>query len=79
MLLGAIAAYAIYKRTIGDKQDITVTTKLADFEMAVVIQGLEDYIVVERDDVLLICKKDDEQNIRQYVNDVKINKGDKYV
>ncbi|MBL7927812.1 MAG: mannose-1-phosphate guanylyltransferase [Bacteroidia bacterium] len=45
----------------------------------VVIQGLEDYIVVERDDVLLICKKDDEQNIRQYVNDVKINKGDKYV
>jgi mannose-1-phosphate guanylyltransferase len=45
----------------------------------VVVQGLDDYIVVERDDVLLICKKNDEQNIRQYVNDVKINKGDKYV
>ncbi|MBL7927811.1 MAG: HlyD family secretion protein [Bacteroidia bacterium] len=39
LLLGAIAAYAIYKRTIGDKQDITVTTKLADFEMAVVTSG----------------------------------------
>jgi ammonia channel protein AmtB len=25
---------------------------------------------------LLICKKDDEQEIKQYVNDIKIKKGD---
>ena len=30
----------------------------------VVIQGLEDYIVVDQNDVLLICKKSEEQQIR---------------
>jgi mannose-1-phosphate guanylyltransferase len=45
----------------------------------VVIQGLENYIVVESDGILLICKKEDEQHIRTYVSDVKINRGEKYV
>ena len=45
----------------------------------VVIQGLDDYIIVEDEDVLLICRKDDEQQIRQIVADVKIEKGEKYV
>lgn len=45
----------------------------------VVLQGLNDYIVVESENVLLICRKHDEQQIRQFVNDVKINKGEKYV
>jgi mannose-1-phosphate guanylyltransferase len=45
----------------------------------VVMQGLEDYIVVESDGILLICKKEDEQQIRTFVNDVKIKKGDKFV
>ena len=45
----------------------------------VVIQGLNDYIVVDTDDVLLICKKEDEQQIKQLVNDLKINKVDKYI
>jgi len=44
-----------------------------------VIQGLHDYIVVESDNILLICKMTDEQHIRQYVNDVKIEKGEEYV
>ncbi len=44
-----------------------------------VMQGLEDYIVVEADNILLICKKKDEQQIRQFVNDVKAEKGDRYV
>jgi mannose-1-phosphate guanylyltransferase len=44
-----------------------------------VIQGLDDYIVVESDNVLLICRKKDEQQIRQFVNDVKLNKGEKFV
>lgn len=48
-------------------------------EKLVVLQGLEDYIVVEADKVLLICKKQDEQKIKQIVNDVKIRKGDKYI
>jgi mannose-1-phosphate guanylyltransferase len=45
----------------------------------VVLQGLEDYIVVESDGVLMVCKKEDEQQIRIFVNDVKVQKGDKYV
>jgi mannose-1-phosphate guanylyltransferase len=45
----------------------------------VVIQGLDDYIVVESDGILLICKKEDEQQIRTFVNDVRINKGEKFV
>ena len=44
-----------------------------------VIQGLKDYIVVENEDILLICRKEDEQNIRQIVNDVKSEKGEKFI
>lgn len=45
----------------------------------VVLQGLDDYIVVEDRGILLICRKNDEQQIRQFVNDVLIDKGEKYV
>lgn len=45
----------------------------------VVLQGLEDYIVVDTKDVLLICKKEKEQEIKEYVAEVKRNKGDKYL
>lgn len=45
----------------------------------VVLQGLDDYIVVEEDDTLLVCRKTDEQQIRQFVADVKVEKGDKFV
>jgi mannose-1-phosphate guanylyltransferase len=45
----------------------------------VVMQGLEDYIVVESDGILLICKKEDEQQIRTFVNDAKVLKGEKFV
>ncbi|MBL7923025.1 MAG: mannose-1-phosphate guanylyltransferase [Bacteroidia bacterium] len=45
----------------------------------VVLQGLDDYIVVESDNILLVCRKNDEQQIRQFVNDVKLQKGEKFV
>lgn len=45
----------------------------------VVLQGLEDYIIVDSDGILLVCKKEDEQEIKQYVNDVKLKLGDKYL
>lgn len=38
-----------------------------------VIQDLEGYIVAESDNVLLICKLEEEQRIRQFVNDVSVN------
>lgn len=45
----------------------------------VVVEGLQDYIVVESDNIILICKKQDEQRIRDFVNDVKLKKGEKFV
>lgn len=45
----------------------------------VVLQGLEDYIVVESEGILMICKKQDEQQIRNFVNDVKVKKGERFV
>ena len=45
----------------------------------VVLQGLEDFIIVETNDVLLICRMEDEQKIRNIVNDVRIQRGDTYI
>jgi mannose-1-phosphate guanylyltransferase len=45
----------------------------------VVLQGMTDMIVVENDDILLICKQSDEQQIKRIVNDVKATKGEKFV
>jgi len=48
-------------------------------EKLVVIQGLSDFIVVDTDDVLLICPKEDEQKIKQIVNDLKVGKNARFV
>jgi mannose-1-phosphate guanylyltransferase len=45
----------------------------------VVLQGLDGYIVAESDGTLLVCRMEDEQQIRQFVTDVKVEKGDQYV
>ena len=44
-----------------------------------VIQGLEDYLIADTDNALLICKKDEEIEIRRYVNDVQVKLGDEFV
>lgn len=45
----------------------------------VVIQGLENCIVAESNGVLLICKLEDEQKIKHLVNEVRIEKGEKFL
>jgi len=45
----------------------------------VVVQGLDNVIVAESDNILLISPMKDEQNIRQIVNKVKIEKGEHFV
>ena len=45
----------------------------------VLLQGLSDYIIVDTKDVLMICKKEKEQDIKEYVAEVKRNKGDKHL
>jgi mannose-1-phosphate guanylyltransferase len=44
-----------------------------------VVQGLDDYIIVDTDDVLMICRKQDEQQIRSMVDEVKLRGGEKYI
>ena len=51
----------------------------ADNKKLVLLQGLEDFIVVDTKDVLLICKKDKEQEIKEYLAEVKRNKGDRFL
>ena len=44
-----------------------------------VLQGLDNYIIVDTNDVLLICKKEKEQDIKEYVAEVRKLKGDKFI
>ena len=45
----------------------------------IVASGLEGYIVADVDDALLIVPLEEEQKIKQYVNEVKSKYGDKYL
>ena len=45
----------------------------------VLLQGLHDYIIVDTKDVLLICQKEKEQEIKEYVAEVKRNMGDRFL
>ena len=59
--------------------DATKNMIHADNKKLVLIQGLDDFIVVDTKDVLLICRKDKEQEIKEYVAEVKRNKGDRFL
>jgi len=48
-------------------------------EKLAVIDDLDGYIVAEEDKVLLICKKENEQRIRQYVADVLVRFDGKFI
>jgi len=48
-------------------------------EKLVILQGLHDFIVVEANNTLLICPRDQEQNIKKVVADVKQQFGVKYI
>jgi len=72
-----------YGNTINSPQFLPFSTsncmiQIPENKLAV-IQGLDDYIVVDTEDVLLICRRSDEQNIRQMVDEVKMRGGDKYI
>ena len=42
----------------------------------VVIQGLKDCIVVQNGNIILVCRREDEQKIKQFVNEIKTEVGD---
>ncbi|MDR0743721.1 MAG: mannose-1-phosphate guanylyltransferase, partial [Tannerella sp.] len=43
-----------------------------------IVQGLKDYIVAENGNVLLICKKEDEQRIKQFMADTQLKYNDEF-
>jgi len=44
----------------------------------VVVQGLTNYIIVDTNDVLLICRMQDEQQIKNFVSDIQLEQGEKF-
>ena len=48
-------------------------------EKIAVIKGLKEFIVVDTKDVLMICPRSEEQNVKKFIDDVKYDSGDKYI
>lgn len=48
-------------------------------EKLVVLHGLNGYIVVDTGTTLLVCRKDEEQRIKNFVNEIRIEKGDQFI
>lgn len=51
----------------------------APHEKLVVLGNVNDLIIAEYDDMLLICRRDEEQRIKHFVNEIRVQKGEKYV
>lgn len=51
---------------------------LGDQKRLAIIQGLKDYIVAENGNVLLICKREDEQRIKQFMADAQLKYGNEF-
>lgn len=51
---------------------------LSDPERMAVIQGLKDYIVAESGNVLLICKREDEHRIKEFMADAQMLHGKEF-
>ena len=47
-------------------------------DKAIVINGLQDFVVLESENGLLICPKSEVKDIKTYVSDIRLNKGEKY-
>ncbi len=45
---------------------------------AIIVDSLDDFIVVENQDVIMICPRDKQQNIKQYINDIKYKTNGKF-
>jgi mannose-1-phosphate guanylyltransferase len=82
---------SLYENTAHDSNENTVVGKhtvLSDTNNCIihmpndklaVVHGLDGFIVVESDGTLLICKKEQEQEIRQLVNRVKTEMGERFL
>ena len=44
-----------------------------------IVHGLNNFIVIESNNNILICKKEDEQKVKNFVNDIKVKFGDERI
>lgn len=51
---------------------------LEDPNRLLVLQGLDDHIIAESGNVLMICRKGDEQRIKQFMTDARLKFGEEY-
>ena len=84
---------SVYENAKKDKENNTVNSKFVQTynakgnivrvkskNKAVIIDGLKNYIVVDTDKALLICPKENDQIIKDYVNDLRaLKKGEKFM
>ena len=47
-------------------------------ERLVVLEGLDGYIVAEYDNVLMVCRMDNEQQVKKFVADIKADKKEEF-
>jgi len=64
------------KTLLYDCQDCLV--RLPEGHVAV-LQGLSGYVVLEEDNVIVVCKKDDQGAIRRFVNNAQLELGEEYL
>jgi mannose-1-phosphate guanylyltransferase len=48
-------------------------------EKLVVVQGMNNYIIVDSKDTLLICKKENERDIKTFLGDIKVSKKNRFI
>jgi len=84
--------HAIYESSVKSEGDNVIIDSMVELEGCKnnviklpngklgVFNGLEGYIVADSDDVLMICKKNDDSSlIRKYASEAKLKYGDKFV
>ncbi|MEM6831818.1 MAG: mannose-1-phosphate guanylyltransferase [Bacteroidota bacterium] len=65
---GSVISYDCKNNYIkGDKKKLIVT------------QGMDGFLVADFDDILLICKKEDSTIFKDFISDVRTNKGEKFI
>ena len=73
-----------------ENSNASISEKLLNYEMEgcilynntnqlMVVQGLQDYIVINTPDALLICQKSEEQRIKQMLSDIEKKFGKDYI
>ncbi len=62
-----------------DSSDNFIISKSSNKDKLIVLQGLEGYLVADFQDILLVCKKEDSGIFREFVSDIKLQKGEDFV